>query len=175
MVKSINMKKKRKSKNQPTVKHLHIVCRHVGEMEKAGITENHAIRILELLTDVYAKLMNGGSASPHSVNQVSLRSIAALHWLRNNPKIKPGGYLVVEHGTPRRGFARKVLNLYRRKKLNEKTMDILVKKHWKLAVITVNENNRLNKIARSSIFKTPEARWQAARIRFPKLNKKQNG
>ena len=146
-----------------------MACRHVGEMKKAGVTENHAIRLLELFADVYAKLMNGGSASPHSVSQVSLRSIAARRWLQNNPKAKPGSYLRVEHGTPRRGFAKKVLNLYRRKKLNKKRMNMLVNKYWKLAVITIDEDRRLNKIARSSIFKTPEARWQMARIRFPKI------
>ncbi len=159
------MKKKKKSKNQPTIKHLHIVCRHVGEMEKAGITENHAIRILELLTDIYAKLYMGGSATPHHISQVKLWSIKAKKLQKRYPKVK----LRVEHGTPRRGFARKVLNFYRRKKLTKKTMNMLVKKYWKLAVITIDEDYRLNKIARSSIFKTPEARWQAAGIRFPKI------
>jgi hypothetical protein len=40
------------------------------------------------------------------------------------------------------------------------TMAKLVKRYWKLAVITLEEDNRLNKVARSRAFKTPEARWQ---------------
>ena len=143
-----------------------MACRHIDEMMVAGVTENHAIRLLELFADVYAKLMNGGSAVPHSVSQVPLWSVAARRWRQSNPAAKPGIYLRVEHGTPRRGFARKVLELYRRRKLNKKTMDRLVNRYWKLAVITVDEDRRLK---RSMLFETPEARWQAAKIRFSKI------
>jgi hypothetical protein len=72
----------------------------------------------------------------------------------------------VEHGTPRRSFARKVLKLYQRDNLNAKTMAKLIKRYWKLAVITLEEDERLNKVARSKIFKTPEERWAAAGIAF---------
>jgi hypothetical protein len=53
------------SKNIPTIEHLSIACRHVQELMAAGVTENFAIRTLELFTDVYAKLVKGGSATPH--------------------------------------------------------------------------------------------------------------
>ena len=108
------------SRNALTIEQINLACRHVMELQKAGVTENFAIRTLELFTDTYAKLLNGGSASPHSVNQVKLWSIAALKEKENNPTAKPKGRFIVEHGTPRRTFARKVLALYRAKNLSKR-------------------------------------------------------
>ena len=140
-----------------------MACRHVDEMLKEGITENLAIRILELFVDVYSKLLNGGSATPHNAGQVEYWSLAA-HKVKNH---RPYGKFVrVEHGAPRRGLARKVLDIYHKHKLDESEMNKLVKKHWKLAVITLEEDRRLNKIARSKMYKAPELRWKAAGIRF---------
>jgi len=58
------------------------------------------------------------------------------------------------------------LRLYDGGKLTEKRMAGLVKKSWRLAVITIEEDNTLNKVARSKAFDTPEGRWAAARIKF---------
>ena len=69
-------------------------------------------------------------------------------------------------GTPRRAFARKVWSLYKNNELSETTMKKLVKRDYKLAVITVDEDRRLNRIARSKTFDTPEKRWAAAGITF---------
>jgi len=52
------------SRNRHTIEHLRIACRHVDELVAAGVTENLAIRTLELFADVYAKTHTGGSASP---------------------------------------------------------------------------------------------------------------
>ncbi len=156
-------KEKIMSKNQPTIKQLLIMCRHIDEMIAEGVTMNHAIRLLELSTDVYAKLLTGGSASPHSAKQVKLWSLAAEKF---KSKASFGKYVRVEHGTPRRAFAHMILKLYHKQKLNKREMDKLVKKYWKLAVITLEEDRKLNKIARSKIYKTPELRWKAAGIHF---------
>ena len=53
------------SKNRPTIEQVKIACRHVDELMAAGVTENLAIRTLELFSDVYAKCHNGGNATPH--------------------------------------------------------------------------------------------------------------
>jgi N-glycosylase/DNA lyase len=45
-------------------------------------------------------------------------------------------------------------------------MNTLVKRDYKLAVITVDEDRRLNRIARSKTFDAPEKRWAAAGISF---------
>ena len=156
-------KTKKPSKNKPTIKQLRMMCRHVDEMEKEGMTINHAIRILELSTDIYAKLLKGGSASPHNAGQVKLWSLAAHKFKNFRPY---ANYVRVEHGTPRREFARLVLKLYHKNKLNEHEIDNLVKKYWKLAVITLSEDRKLNKIARSEMYKTPKLRWKVAGIRF---------
>ena len=58
------------SKNAITVQQIELACRHVQEMMSAGVTENLAIRTLELFADVYAKILTGGSATPHHVDQV---------------------------------------------------------------------------------------------------------
>lgn len=154
---------KRLSKNQPRIKQLLIMCRHIDELEKEGVTMNHAIRLLELSTDVYAKLLKGGSATPHSAEQVKLWSVAARKFKYSKPY---ANYVRVEHGTPRRAFALLVLELYRKNKLNKYEMDKLVKKYWKLAVITLEEDSKLGRIARSKMYKTPDLRWKAAGISF---------
>jgi hypothetical protein len=158
------------SKNRPTIEHLRIACRHVDELVAAGVTENHAIRTLELFADVYAKTHNGGSASPHHVDQVKFWSVQAIRLKQTRPQAKPKDWLRVEHGTPRRTFARKVMALFHQKKLTEQAMNRLVKRFWKLAVITLEEDGRLNKLSKLS-FKTPEERWAAAAIKFPRPSK----
>jgi len=155
------------SKNAITVEQINIACRHVAEMREAGVTENLAIRTLELFVDVYAKIYKGGSATPHHVDQVSLWSIAAIAIRETKPDAEPKNHFRVEHGTPRRSFARKIMELYLAGTLNKKALNKLVDRHWKLAVITLEEDQRLNKIARSDMFDTPEERWAAARIKFP--------
>ncbi len=155
------------SKNALTIDQIELACCHVIEMKEAGITENMAIRTLELFTDVYAKMHNGGSASPHHVKQVNLWSIEALKVRETHPEAKPRDHYRVEHGTPRRAFARKVMELYIEGRLEPDTLNALVEQHWKLAVITIEEDRRLNKVARSKMYSSPEERWAAAGIIFP--------
>ncbi len=135
-------------------------------MMAAGVSENLAIRTLELFADFYAKLLMGRSAAPHHVNQVELWSVKARNLKKKSPDGKPKDLYRVEHGTPRREFARKVLILYRKSSLNEKSMQRLVRRYWKLAVITLEEDQRLNRVARSRMYATPEKRWSAAGIQF---------
>src|SRR5665647_1602742 len=99
------------SKNKPTIGQLRIACRHIEELMAAHMTENHAIRTLELLADMYAKTHTGGTASVHHVRQVPREqwSLAAMKAKKANGKAKAGTYLRVEHGTPRRDFAREVI------------------------------------------------------------------
>jgi len=158
----------KKSKNTITIAQLELACRHVKEMIDADVTENLAIRSLELFADVYAKLLTGGNASPHHVDQVKseLWSVEARRERDANPNAKPKDHFRVEQGTPRRGFARKVLNLYENVNLNEESMQELVEQYWKLAVITLEEDRNLNKVARSKIFDTPQKRWAEAGIKF---------
>lgn len=156
----------RKSKNAVTLIQLQIACRHVEEMMAEGVSENLAIRTLELFADMYAKVHNGSGATPHHVSQVVLWSKAAKSLKKKQPDGKPKDFLRVEHGTPRRGFARKVMKLYQKKKLTDRAMAGLVKRYWKLAVITLEEDQRLNKGARSKPFATPEQRWASANIKF---------
>ena len=154
------------SKNAISINQLMLACEHAKAMRGAGVTENLSIRTLELFADVYAKLHSGGSASPHHVRQVELWSVKARKLLETDPDLKPRDCLRVEHGTPRRALARKILELHMEGKLNRNTMNKLVARYWKLAVITIDEDLRLNKVARSRMFDTPEERWAEAGIKF---------
>jgi len=157
------------SRNLITIPQLELGCRHVDEMLKAGLTENFAIRLLELFTDSYARQHEGGKGvfSPLHVRNICLWSKAARKLKKKSPNLKPKDYLRVEHGTPRRAFARKILALYREKKLNEKSVNNLVRRYWKLAVITLSEDEKLNKAGfRSKIFAAPGKRWAAGKIAF---------
>jgi hypothetical protein len=105
------------SKNAITIEHLNITCRHVIELMDVGMTENLAIRSLELFANVYAKMRVVGSASPDYADQYKLWSKAALLAKATDPKQKYAEYLRVEHGTPRRQFARLVLGRFRKGRL----------------------------------------------------------
>ncbi len=163
---SANSAAAKTSKNKVTLTQLAAACRHVDELIDLGMTENLAIRSLELFADVYCKLSHGGSATPHHVNQVKLWSLAARRLKAKMPDLRPGDHLRVEHGTPRRAFARKILALHREGTLTDATMAELAQRYWKLAVITVEEDTRLNRIARVTEYDTPELRWAAADISF---------
>jgi len=154
------------SKNVPTIKQLRIASRHVIELMQAGMTENLAIRNLELYANGYAKYRIVGNANPDHVNQYKMWSKAARAALAAYPKRQVGGYLRVEHGTPRRQFARWVLKAFKERKLTKEWMDKICDKKWKVAVITHEEDKRLSKLGRSKFFTSPDLRWKAARIRF---------
>jgi len=162
---------KRHSKNSVTVEQLRLACYHVAELMKAGVSENLAIRTLELLADVFGKIHCGGSATPNHVNQVKLWSASAIQLKGTAVSTAPRDLFRVEHGTPRRHFARLVIALNERGELTQETMSKLVDDHWKLAVITLDEDRRLNRVARSKASATPEERWALAGIRFPVATK----
>lgn len=159
----------RTSKNFITIDHLKLACRHFGEMRSANITENLAIRILEHWVEIYSKLYTGMSASPNSVRKIPLSrwSINARKLHAAIPNAKPQQYFRVEHGTPRRWLAKKVLEIYQEGKLNQRRMNNLVRRYYRVGVITLEEDARLNNMGiRSQAFARPEDRWKAAGIRF---------
>ena len=59
-----------------------------------------------------------------------------------------------------------VMKLHENGNLTEDELAILVKQSWKLAVITLEEDQRLNKSFRSKLFSSPDERWKAANIVF---------
>ncbi|MGA7871583.1 MAG: hypothetical protein WCA22_11865 [Candidatus Binatus sp.] len=120
------------SKNSITIDQLKLACRHVNEMIHAGVRENLAIRTLELFADKYAKLKKLKKTGPNNVNQVKLWSIKARNLLDAKPDAKPRDYFRVEHGMPRRGFARKIRELEKRHQLNTETMNKLVERFTNL-------------------------------------------
>jgi len=154
------------SKNAVTLKQIEIACQHVEELLASGVTENLAIRTLELFTNSYAKFRILKSVSPDHASQYKLWSRAARAAKAAHPKKALGKYLRVEHGTPRRQFARLVLTRFRQGKLTERWMNTLCNKRWEVAVITLEEDARLSRVARSCLFDTPQERWEAAKIRF---------
>ena len=126
--------------NAITINQLKLACRHVEEMREAGVTQNLAIRTLELFADLYSKLRVVGNAAPHHVDQKSmLWSVKARQLRKDKPDAKPRDHFRVEHGTPRRVFALEVLSLYQNNELTEPAMVSLVDRYYKLAVITLDE------------------------------------
>ncbi|MBX7133440.1 MAG: hypothetical protein K1X67_12270 [Fimbriimonadaceae bacterium] len=156
------------SRNAITLDQIEAACRHVVELMSLGMTENLAIRNLEKFADTYAKVRIVGSASPDHVRQFELWSLAALRWQAEENGDAVGRCLRCEHGTPRRQFARLILQARERGELTQEWLDALCDSRWKVAVITVEEDARLTKLARSTLFDTPEDRWRAAAIEFPK-------
>jgi hypothetical protein len=156
------------SKNRITIEQLKLACKHFDEMRAEGVSENLAIRTLEMFADFYAKLALGGTANPHYAHDVpkSQWSVEARNLDKQYPGSAPRDRFRVEHGTPKRSFARAVVDLYRRNELTEQAMLNLATNCWKLAVITLDEDRRLNKMARSRAAPSPDERWRAAGIAF---------
>ena len=153
------------SKNTITLPQIEAACRHVAELLSLGMTENLAIRNLELFANVYAKHRIIGSTSPDHVTQFSLWSQAALAHRANEGELG-GRFLRVEHGTPRRQFARLILKAFHEGALTQDWLNILCDQRWKVAVITLDEDRLLNSMARSKLYDSPEERWQDAGIIF---------
>ena len=160
------MPPRRISRNHITITQLQIACRHFQELRTANVTENYAIRTLELFVDSYSKILHGSAPIPHHVDHVKLWSIQAQSIRNSGISYKPRDYLRVEHGTPKRALARLVFQMFEEGRINEENVNALVSKHWKLAVITIEEDIRLNKTDRSTLFETPDERWAAAGISF---------
>ena len=151
------------SKNAPTVDQIKIACRHVTELLTAGVTANTAIRTLERMADVYCKFRVKGYVSPHHADEYELWSKAAREAKAANPKKQYGQYLRVEHGTPKRAFAHELLAAFNAGILTKEWIDEFCDRKWKVAVITHEEDKRLQ---RSKAYATPEERWAAAKIVF---------
>jgi hypothetical protein len=166
------MKAKKEYKNDISIAQLQLACKQYKQMRKAGVTENYAIRQLEFFSDVYSKIATHKSRAVHHVSRVKLWSRKAIRWRNKNPDAKARENLRVEHGTPKRAFARIVLGLHDAKKLTEKEMAKVVKQYWKLAVITIDEDLRLNKYARSRKYSSPRKRWRAAGIKLQTRRRK---
>jgi hypothetical protein len=133
-----------------------------------GVVKNMPKKSQE--SKIYAKRLMGGKGqgAPHSVEHVQLWSVAALAVRDATPGYKARDHFRVEHGTPRRELARAILEVYKPKKtLTEDMVNGLVKRYWKLAVITLAEDQLLNKKFRTKMFDTPQERWKAADIVFP--------
>ena len=154
------------SKNAPTIRQIKIACRHVSELVDAGMTENLAIRNLELYANIYAKYRIMGNANVDYADQYQVWTKAARRAEAASPTHAYGQYLRVEHGTPRRQFARYVLDAYKKKILTKEWLDKLCDKKWKVAIITPEEDQRLTRLTRSKSFRTPELRWAAGKIKF---------
>jgi hypothetical protein len=58
-----------------------------------------------------------------------------------------------------------VLAAFKKKKLTKGWMDRHCQRKWKIAVITHEEDLRLNKLKRET-FSSPDERWAEARIKF---------
>ena len=160
---------KTRSKNEVTIEHLSIACKHYEEMKAAGVTHNHSIRTLEFFCDVYAKMSVTKNKGPHNTKKVELWSKKARKYKKaiEDKNIKAGSVVVIEHGTPQRAFAGLVYDLWKKGKLGEAGLDQLVEKHYRLAVITREEDKLLNsKKLRSEFFQDPEERWKNAGIVF---------
>jgi hypothetical protein len=152
------------SKNSITIEQLNLACRQHEEMLALGVTENFSIRQLEMFVNAYAKLRVIGHVSPDHVGHYELWSDAAISLRRKNPNCQKDGLLRVEHGTPRRQLARIIYQQWKTAELSEAWMDQTIQDLWKVAVITVEEDRRLNKTARSKLFDSPFERWRSSGI-----------
>ena len=157
------------SKNNITPRQLNLVCKHVQEQIDFEITKNFAMRPLILMADVYPKLKKIGNASPDRADQFELWSKEAVKlWeqkLKEHPKPPFGKYLRNEHGFTKTMFAEKVLTKYTKDgPLDEEMLAGLVEKYWRVAVITLDEDKKLDRTNKDG--KSAENRWKDAGIEF---------
>jgi len=151
--------------NIVTIEHLEISCLCMKQLLQAGMTENSAIRHLEFLANNYAKYRHLGKLSPDHADEYKIWSKSALLAKKHSPDKKYREFLRIEHGTPRRRFARTIYDQFLKGSLTEKWMNQHCDSKWKVAVITLDEDKELNKLAKRE-FNSPDERWEAAGIKF---------
>lgn len=153
------------SRNKVTIQQLNLCCRHYFEMLEVGMTENYAIRTLELISNSYAKYLVVGNTSPDHVDQYILWSTAAIQYRLTNKDYTSSGKLRVEHGTPKRQFSRLILKAFGAGSLTEIFMENLCRERWKVAVITTDEDKLLSQSKlRSHLAETAHERWEMCGI-----------
>lgn len=155
------------SKNEISIEQLKIAADCMIKLLASGMTENMSIRHLEFLANNYAKFKIIGKVSADHVSEYRDWSKAAIKAEKENQNRKAGEYLRVEHGTPRRDFARLVLIAHQKGKLNEVWMNSHCRKLWKVAIISHDEDRVLNGM-RKMKFKTAEMKWAKAGIKIVK-------
>ena len=149
-----------------TASQVELTCQYTKALQDSGESENAYIRALEAHVDGYAHGFHKDRVPPGPYDQrrIDHWSAAATLAHARDPNVK----LRKEHGTPRRELSRLVYKLWLNSEFSEAALSELVARYWKMAVITLDEDRRLNKIARSTMYETPNARWAAAGIEFPK-------
>jgi hypothetical protein len=102
--------------------------------------------------------------------KLELWSMEALRVVSKDPNaIKQ---LRVEHGSPRAAYAARILDLYIKGILTEEVFYQDLDRLYKLALITLEEDLKLNAAGlRSKMLETPEARW--GRVGIEVVNVKQ--
>jgi hypothetical protein len=133
------------------------------KLRESGLLQNYYLWELKHRIEAYYFGRNALYSGPNGVPYVQIRlwSKRALEEYSDNRKNTKN--LVKEHGTPRTPFAIKILNLYVNGSLTEGVMNDNIDRYYKIAVITRDEDRRLNRIgARSKMYTTPEERWIAA-------------
>jgi hypothetical protein len=126
-------------------------CQAFDAMIKAGVIENLAIRSLTMVIGVYADEVHGG--------KILLVSRAA--------RLAPHAERRREHGAPRVPFTRLIMKTYRENKLSKAHALALIEKHWQIAIITKEEDQRLTDLGlRSKLMESARARWAVASIVF---------
>jgi hypothetical protein len=159
--------------NAVTFNQLEVACRHVDELMATGMTKNLAIRNLQEYVNRYGKMRELGRIGPDDVGQYELWSKEALAARAANHGLKSGQYMRIEHGTPRRQIARLVPEKYHKGELTREWMDDLCARMWRVAVVTHEEDSRLNhlnRLARRPLYADPAEHWAAAGIEIVTRN-----
>jgi hypothetical protein len=125
-------------------------CQAFDTMIKARVIENLAIRSLTMVIGVYADEVHGG--------KILLVSRAA--------RLAPHAERRREHGAPRVPFARLIMKTWENKSSEAHAL-ALIEKHWQIAIITKEEDQRLTALGlRSKLIESAQARWAVAGIVF---------
>jgi hypothetical protein len=138
---------------------------YAAKLRESGMVQNFYTWELKHRIEAYYLGRNELYAGPNGIpyEQIDLWSEKALE--SYSRKKEDARNLVREHGAPRTPFSAMVLDLYMSGNLSEKVMNDILDLHYKLAVITKEEDKQLNAIrARSKLYPSPEERWAAASI-----------
>jgi hypothetical protein len=138
---------------------------YMKKLRDAGVTHNKVHREIMFRIDGANNARKGHYSGAKGFNKstIDLWSAKALAAFKKDPTVK----LRVEHGSPRTPFAQRIFNLYLRDKLTEKLFNKMLDEHYKLAVITLEEDKRISANGhRSVMHDTPDMRWKAAGIKI---------
>jgi hypothetical protein len=151
-----------------TFEHVLSACDHCKRSRELGAGAHHTRWWLGNQLEGYARGLHGLKHNSYAhVSAVSVPLDSVPVWSVAAKRAISSKEVMIEHGTPKSEFVKLVYDVYLAGKLTEEMPVSMIENLWKIAVITKEEDARLNGAGlRSKRLESAEDRWAAVCIQF---------